>query len=75
MDPVAEQEFIDSLPIIRRLRRKKDMGECPICLCILIKKIDTECGHEYHEICLLEWQKISLTCPLCRRHLGKVTLQ
>lgn len=29
----------------------------------------TPCNHRFHIICLLEWTKIKLDCPICRKKL------
>jgi hypothetical protein len=43
------------------------LNECSICLEINNNKIiKTDCNHEFHEKCLFEWIKISMTCPICR---------
>lgn len=47
------------------------LNECSICLEINYNKITkTDCEHEFHEKCLLEWMKISKTCPICRKNLN-----
>jgi hypothetical protein len=43
------------------------LNECSICLEVNNNKIiKTACNHEFHEKCLFEWMKISMTCPICR---------
>jgi len=45
----------------------KSLNECSICLEVNNNKIiKTACNHEFHEKCLFEWIKISMTCPICR---------
>jgi len=36
-----------------------------------VKKIimKTPCNHRYHISCLLEWSKVKLECPTCRKRL------
>lgn len=43
--------------------------ECSICLDPLKGKPVQccQCGHCFHEACILKWLKTSTTCPLCRR--------
>jgi SUMO ligase MMS21 Smc5/6 complex component len=43
------------------------LNECSICLEVNNNQIiKTACNHEFHEKCLFEWMKISMTCPICR---------
>jgi hypothetical protein len=42
---------------------------CAICMqpvCDSDSKLTRVCGHGFHEACILEWSKKSVTCPLCR---------
>lgn len=32
-----------------------------------------ECGHAYHELCVLSWLEKQHTCPLCRKQMPKQT--
>ncbi|KAK1355448.1 hypothetical protein POM88_048704 [Heracleum sosnowskyi] len=71
------EKFIKSLKIKRTtsafLKRVEKVEEpCSIChidfdvnqkICIL------ECGHMFHESCIVEWVREKNTCPLCRRKL------
>ena len=46
--------------------------QCPICLSHIDNKFlyTTECCHFYHEICLLQWCKLSKTCAICRQNIS-----
>jgi len=64
---IAEQEFWDSLPVIKRIRKRTDMGDCTICLDLLIRKLTLQsCGHKFHVTCITERVTRSQNCPLCR---------
>ena len=44
-------------------------NECPICYDNdneIEQNIKLECGHKFHDKCILEWCKNNLTCPMCR---------
>jgi len=44
-------------------------NECPICYDNeneIEQNIKLECGHKFHDKCILEWCKNSLSCPMCR---------
>jgi hypothetical protein len=44
--------------------------ECSICSDQLIeRRFKTECGHTFHEACLMEWMTHKKTCPLCSTEL------
>lgn len=48
---------------------------CSICYdCISSESIllHLDCGHIYHDNCLLEWMKTSKTCPDCRKRITKM---
>ena len=56
---------------------------CPICFNMIYKKVITPCNHHFCKQCLQKWcntidikkrfnvskDKITLTCPLCRKSL------
>lgn len=48
----------------------EDLGDCSICLeefCSNERKVvKIQCGHVYHESCILKWLDNSHSCPLCR---------
>jgi hypothetical protein len=42
---------------------------CPICLnpfCVDDSLACLDCGHEHHHACLIEWLRLSATCPICK---------
>ncbi|KAJ4964963.1 hypothetical protein NE237_016812 [Protea cynaroides] len=59
-------------------RKGEPNQECPICLEeaeeaegeaeteAISWQLVPECNHEFHELCLNRWLKLSQTCPLCR---------
>lgn len=48
-------------------RRVEDpSAECPICLTGGGVMCRLECGHIFHEKCLLKWFEQKANCPLCR---------
>lgn len=51
--------------------------ECAICLKMIksrfAKKIP--CGHLFHIKCLKKWEKIKMSCPMCRYKYGEVDLE
>lgn len=57
-----------------RAFRTNDSEEmCSICL-IPFKQEDLvheapKCSHLFHPLCLKQWLRHSLTCPMCRRHM------
>jgi len=60
-----------TVPIEIIVQIHNSLNECSICLEINNNKmIKTVCDHEFHEKCLLEWMKISKTCPICRKNLN-----
>ncbi|KAF2647606.1 hypothetical protein K491DRAFT_685393 [Lophiostoma macrostomum CBS 122681] len=65
---------------IKRVSKPKDRPDCPICLrpwgTLTLKVVQTECGHVYHQYCLIRWlkaeQQITITsCPICRGKLSQ----
>jgi len=50
---------------------------CPMCLeTISSNHIKTECGHDFHKECLLQWcenqkKKTNIKCPVCRGNIQK----
>lgn len=52
-------------------RTNPDKQECIICYDDLGDESSTVvfgCGHQFHEVCILEWLETKPTCPLCRDH-------
>ncbi len=48
--------------------RNERSQNCPICLEDYINGeliSITKCNHVYHNKCIVEWRKVSDTCPLC----------
>lgn len=48
---------------------------CSICYDFLSSEsilLHLDCGHIYHDNCLLEWMQISRTCPDCRKRVHKI---
>lgn len=45
-----------------------ESDECSICLEIMGRHTSriTQCGHIFHQACLVAWLKDSTTCPICR---------
>lgn len=45
--------------------------ECPICMTDLLdcNIVVLSCRHKYHYSCLREWNKVSDSCPYCRKLL------
>lgn len=59
--------IVPNLPNVPIDTIHKSLNECSICLEVNNNKIiKTDCNHEFHEKCLFEWNKISMTCPICR---------
>jgi len=59
-----------NLPNVPIVSIHKSLDKCSICLEVNKNKIiKTDCNHEFHEKCLFEWMKISMTCPICRREI------
>ena len=77
-----EKAFVKSLPTIRRIKKKKLLVTCAICLDEIAPKIaaryrtrlsyagrigqTVHCLHKFHLCCIEEWLKNSLSCPVCR---------
>lgn len=74
MCSIKSKQIIHPVPQIEANNTKIEiysLNECSICLEINYNKITkTDCEHEFHEKCLLEWMKISKTCPICRKNLN-----
>lgn len=34
--------------------------------------MQTPCKHRFHVVCLLDWMKINMICPTCRRPLPEI---
>ncbi|XP_005039322.1 PREDICTED: protein TRC8 homolog [Ficedula albicollis] len=48
-------------------------GLCPICLGDLENATCAEvCQHRFCLVCICEWAKLTETCPLCKRPLGRL---
>lgn len=47
--------------------------ECSICLGFVEQKNVINCGHFFCDDCIASWQKISCTCPLCRKIIKNYT--
>jgi hypothetical protein len=49
---------------------EKDV-ECTICFINIKddKKIELECNHKFHIMCLYKWYNKSHTCPICRYNI------
>ena len=51
----------------KSLERVKNDDQCSICMSKTNKpKCKTKCGHCFHIVCLKEWLKSNVTCPMCR---------
>ncbi|EFX67426.1 hypothetical protein DAPPUDRAFT_261665 [Daphnia pulex] len=44
-----------------------DHGECAICMSPQTDKSRLDCGHVYCFACLVNWCRVKLQCPTCRR--------
>ena len=53
---------IDDIPII------KLTSSCPICLCAIENKYETECGHIFCDACIKQWICVHNNCPVCRHN-------
>lgn len=44
------------------------MQICSICLCEICEKeiYITKCNHTFCKMCIMQWKKNNITCPLCR---------
>ncbi|KAE9612866.1 hypothetical protein Lal_00027490 [Lupinus albus] len=55
---------------LSQLLLKPNDNMCPICLSEYepkeILRIIPECNHYFHALCIDEWLKMNVTCPLCR---------
>lgn len=63
------KEAIASLKKIEETSEKAKIERCCICLENFEENDDVSgmpCDHIYHKNCIVEWMKISHTCPLCR---------
>ena len=59
--------IVTIVPNLPNVPIHNSLNECSICLEVNNNKIiKTDCNHEFHEKCLFEWIKISMTCPICR---------
>lgn len=74
-NPPASRKVVEELERIKitedNLNGFKDLN-CPLCMedCVLYETlIKMNCSHSYHEKCILEWLKITNTCPICRDEL------
>ena len=65
----AEQNRI---PIVQITDEKLTATKCIICLDLFTKSDQVKllpCGHFYHVHCIVKWNDISGTCPICRETL------
>lgn len=35
----------------------------------LLTYLETPCMHKFHASCLLDWMRVKLECPLCRKQI------
>jgi len=48
-----------------------NITECCICMDKNTNKwVNTSCGHSFHQECIIQWNKSSNTCPICRSILS-----
>ena len=72
IEPIILNEQIAPIDTIIEIQ---SLNDCSICMEISSNKvIKTNCNHEFHEKCLLEWMKISKTCPICRDGITTISL-
>lgn len=48
---------------------------CSICLCKFSEQsriVKTQCCHYFCQSCLMDWFKIGVKCPLCRKNLRDI---
>ncbi len=75
----ANELILKKRTLIKRINNNND--KCSICLdhlaptnkTVFVKK--HYCGNIFHLKCILKWEKIQKTCPLCRASLKKWTIQ
>jgi E3 ubiquitin-protein ligase RNF115/126 len=74
-NPPASKKVVDELERVKlteeNIKEYKALN-CPLCMedCNLDDMLlKLKCGHGYHENCILEWLKITNTCPICRDEL------
>ena len=74
-NPPASERAINNLKKVEI--NEKNINEfneqtCNVCLDNFIKgqiSIQLDCGHNFHEHCIIHWLKMRNTCPICRHEL------
>ena len=63
----SEQE--ENKALLRSIEEDKGRRECSICIederRALHFRVQTTCGHYFHESCLKEWREVKDECPYC----------
>ena len=65
-------EIINKLEVVKKSPEMKEFQTCPICQDDFNDKEDIRklpCGHFYHPVCIDEWFKINVHCPMCRKDI------
>ena len=57
---------------IHQIQNQTETSDCTICLESLDKKktvCKLDCNHKFHLECISKWNKLNLTCPICRDNI------
>ena len=57
---------------IKKQKKNENNGDkkCSICLQKFENnKLELDCGHNFHILCISDWNKRSNTCPICRKQI------
>lgn len=69
-------EYIASLKrqVFSELKNTTKIESCPICtdsFAMTDWVVGLECGHFFHELCILPWLNLNNSCPNCRKSLPR----
>lgn len=63
-------------PVLVRLSRcefyTNNPPSCPVCLDGINSGVRSQCGHTFHESCLMPWLSNHDTCPVCRQGMTSI---